>query len=88
MSGIEVSPPSPEAVAPKIKDFAKSPSNTKEFAGSRSNAARNEKHDTTNARQTSASVLRVHKAKENSNTMLKRMKDMALAPLQFGGGKT
>lgn len=78
MSGID--PKTPEAATPKTRDFATINPNRN---------ARNEKHDTNRAmdkgssKKAPASVLTPNKHKENSN-MLRRMKNMALAPLHIG----
>lgn len=81
MSGMK--PRTPEAATPKTRDFATINTNRN---------ARNEKHDTNKAvdngssKKAPASILTPNKHKENSN-MLRRMKNMALAPLHIAGAK-
>lgn len=84
MSGMDTAPQptNPEAAAPKMRDFA----TTKNFKGEATRG--DEKHDTPTMKIPKAdkatSVLRVNRGKEN--TMLRRMRDMAMAPLRIGGG--
>ncbi|KAK4498310.1 hypothetical protein PRZ48_010968 [Zasmidium cellare] len=89
MSGMDPSK-SPETATPKTRDFATTNTNTT------NRNVRNEKHDTNNTKAAvdkssskmtpaPASVLGESKHKENLN-MLRRMKNMALAPLHIGGG--
>lgn len=81
----------PETATPKAKDFA----TTIDRSTTKNRNVRNEKHDTKKvldkgskaANKAPASVLSENKHKENSNMLLRRMKNMALAPLHIGGGK-
>lgn len=92
MSGMEA-PKTPETATPKARDFAPT---TVERNTTKNRNVRNEKHDTKNdtpavdksskTPKTPASVLGENKHKENLN-MLRRMKNMALAPLHIGVGK-
>lgn len=86
MSGMD--PKTPEAATPKTRDFATIKTNN-------NHNVRNEKHDTrmvdkgsksVKAVKFTAGVLGENKDKENVN-MLRRMKNMALAPLHIGAGK-
>lgn len=82
MSGMD--PTIPEAAAPKTKSFASTIA-----TGKRMNS--NEKHDTTKTSKT-PNVLGVNRNKGNAqrrdHSMLRRVKNMALAPLEFGKGKS
>ena len=94
MSGMTANQQMPETAAPKTRDFAKlTPINTND---SRNNARYDYyKYDTKGASTRTGmahsqspprSVLEETRHKENVS-MLRRMKNMALAPLQIGGGK-
>lgn len=81
MSGMDEGATS-EAAAPKTRDFANNNHDDRN----------DKKHDTTDhmGANKASTVLRRNREKENlanHNHMLRRMKNMALAPLQFGGGK-